>query len=311
MQPINDILILAAIFVAVVLLCFTILTAIGRSRQIARNLERSADIAERADARIDAAFANENPFIGHYYEVMRKNDPEGLDMRLIRAGFLGRNARRVYNIIRLILTAVCFVATWLTIRSLAPGVVPAMIGVFSALVAGTVFIMVNAVLDRLARRRTVEFRRLFPDFMDLLIVCVDAGLSIEAAIDRVAREFMRTKPAFGFHLSIISLEVRAGRPLHEALNNFSVRVGVEEARTLSTMFRQSQELGASIVKTLRVFGQEMRELRLIRAEELANALPVKMLLPLAGFLFPVNLVIVLVPVMIQILRLFSNIGPGG
>lgn len=232
-------------------------------------------------------------------------------MRLIRAGFLGRNARRVYNIIRLLVTAVSFVSTWFVLLGVAPTVAPLILGMFSMLVAGIAFILVNAVLDRLAARRQVEFRRLFPDFMDLLIVCVDAGLSIEAAIDRVAREFMRTKPAFGFHLSIISLEVRAGRPLHEALNNFSTRVGVEEARTLSTMFRQSQELGASIVKTLRVFGQEMRELRLIRAEELANALPVKMLLPLAGFLFPVNLVIVLVPIMMQILRMFINIAPTG
>lgn len=311
MQPITDILILVAIFVSVLLLSFTILSGLGRSRQIARNLERASDLAEREDSRIDAAFANENPFIGHYYEVIRKNDPESLDMRLIRAGFLGRNARRVYNIIRLLVTAASFVSTWFVLLGVAPTVAPLLLGMFSMLVAGIAFILVNAVLDRLAARRQVEFRRLFPDFMDLLIVCVDAGLSIEAAIDRVAREFMRTKPAFGFHLSIISLEVRAGRPLHEALNNFSTRVGVEEARTLSTMFRQSQELGASIVKTLRVFGQEMRELRLIRAEELANALPVKMLLPLAGFLFPVNLVIVLVPIMMQILRMFINIAPTG
>ncbi|MFP1645139.1 type II secretion system F family protein [Pontitalea aquivivens] len=311
MQPITDILILVAIFVSVLLLSFTILSGFGRSRQIARNLERASDVADRDDSRIDAAFANENPFIGHYYEVIRKNDPESLEMRLIRAGFLGRKARRVYNIIRLLVTAVSFVSTWFVFLGVAPTVAPLLLGMFSMLVAGIAFILVNAVLDRLAARRQVEFRRLFPDFMDLLIVCVDAGLSIEAAIDRVAREFMRTKPAFGFHLSIISLEVRAGRPLHEALNNFSTRVGVEEARTLSTMFRQSQELGASIVKTLRVFGQEMRELRLIRAEELANALPVKMLLPLAGFLFPVNLVIVLVPIMIQILRMFINIAPTG
>lgn len=309
MPPITDLLILVAIFVSVLLLSFTILSGIGRSREISRNLDKVSDLAER-DSRIDAAFANENPFIGHYYEVIRKNQPEGLDMRLIRAGFLGRNARKVFNGLRLLLTAAAFISTWFLLLTLAPTATHLLLALLSMLVAGIAFILANAVLDRLASRRQIEFRRLFPDFMDLLIVCVDAGLSIEAAIDRVAREFIRTRPAFGFHLSIISLEVRAGRPLHEALNNFSVRVGVEEARTLSTMFRQSQELGASIVKTLRVFGQEMRELRLIRAEEMANALPVKMLFPLAGFLFPVNLVIVLVPIMIQILRMFINLTPG-
>ena len=80
---------------------------------------------------------------------------------------------------------------------------------------------------------------------------------------------------------------------------------------LATLFRQSQELGASVAKTLRVFSREMRQKRLIRAEEKANSLPIKMLFPLAAFLFPVNLIIVLVPVMIQIMKMFLTMTPGG
>jgi len=136
-------------------------------------------------------------------------------------------------------------------------------------------------------------------------------MSIEAAIDRVAHEFLATKPSFGQHLAIISLEVRAGRPMHEALNNFADRIHLEEARTLSVLFRQSLELGSSVIKTLRVFSKEMRQKRLIMAEEKANALPVKMLFPMAGFLFPVNLIIVLVPIMMQIIELFSTMSPAG
>ena len=136
-------------------------------------------------------------------------------------------------------------------------------------------------------------------------------MSIEAAIDRVAREFLQTQPVFGIHLAIVSLEVRAGRPLHEALNNLASRINLDEARTMAVLFRQSQELGASIIKTLRVYSQEMRQMRLLRAEEKANVLPVKMLLPLAAFLFPVNLVMVLVPSLMRIVEMLTTMTPGG
>jgi len=99
--------------------------------------------------------------------------------------------------------------------------------------------------------------------------------------------------------------------MHEALNNFASRIHLDEARTLSVLFRQSLELGSSVIKTLRVFSKEMRQKRLLMAEEKANALPVKMLFPMAGFLFPVNLIIVLVPIMMQIIELFATMSPGG
>ena len=102
--------------------------------------------------------------------------------------------------------------------------------------------------------------------------------------------------------------MRAGRPLHEALTNFAFRVRLEEARTLSTLFRQSQELGASVVRTLRTYSKEMRQMRLLRAEEKANALPIKMLFPMAAFLFPVNLIIVIVPILWTFLASFKNTG---
>lgn len=146
--------------------------------------------------------------------------------------------------------------------------------------------------------------------MDLLIVCIDAGLSIEMSLDRVSREFYVTDPDFGIHLAIITLEMRAGRRLHEALQHFSERVNIEEARSLATLFRQSEELGTSVTRTLRVFSAEMRDRRIITAEEKANQLPVKMLFPMALFLFPVSLVIVLVPVLITIIKMFRSIGPG-
>ena len=307
----NDTLILVAVFVAVLILIFTIANALTRSRDIRRNLDQVSVEQQQRDARSDEVFGSENENIRHYYEVMRRNDPEGLDMRLIRAGYFSPDAKRSFQLIRLAVTVAVFALVWYLLVNLSEGLSSAMALVLAGLASGIVFILVSAVLDRQAKKNQTAYRRLFPDFMDLLVVCVDSGMSIEAAIDRVAHEFLHTKPSFGQHLSIISLEVRAGRPMHEALNNFATRIQLDEARTLSVLFRHSMELGSSVIKTLRVFSKEMRQTRIIKAEEKANALPVKMLFPMAGFLFPVNLIIVLVPIMMQIMKLFSTMTPGG
>lgn len=307
----NETLILAAIFVAVLIVAFKVISVISRSRAIDRNVRALAIDDAPGDPRVDQIFATDSDIIRHYYEVQKLNDPDGLEMRLIRAGYFSVNAKTYFNIMRLLVAGVVFVLTWYLLTTFSTRVTSSLALLFGAIVSGVSFIGVNVFLDRKALANQTNYRRLFPDFMDLIIVCVDAGLSIEAAIDRVAREFSQTKPGFGNHLAIISLEVRAGRPLHEALSNFSERVKVDEARMLATLFRQSQELGASVAKTLRVFSREMRQKRLIRAEEKANSLPIKMLFPLAAFLFPVNLIIVLVPVMIQIMKMFLTMTPGG
>lgn len=307
----NDSLILVAVFVAVLILIFTIANAVTRSRDIRRNLDQVSVEQQQRDDRSEEVFGSENENIRHYYEVMRRNDPEGLDMRLIRAGYFSPDAKRVFQMIRLTVTVAVFALVWYLVVNLSEGLSSAMALLLAGLASGIVFILVSAVLDRQAKTNQTSYRRLFPDFMDLLVVCVDSGMSVEAAIDRVAHEFLHTKPSFGQHLSIISLEVRAGRPMHEALNNFATRIQLDEARTLSVLFRQSMELGSSVIKTLRVFSKEMRQTRIIKAEEKANALPVKMLFPMAGFLFPVNLIIVLVPILMQIMKLFSTMTPGG
>lgn len=308
----NETLILVSIFTAVLIAAFTLFSLILRRRAINRNFDATNLEAPPSLAQLDQkVFANENATIQHYFDVQQKGNSDSLEMRLIRAGYFERRARPIFIAIRLGVTALSAVAAWYVLLNYVSTANATLSVIGGAVVGGIVFILSNVMLERRELAAQTAYRKLFPDFMDLLIVCVDAGLSIEAAIDRVAREFVQTKPAFGYNLAIISLEIRAGRPLHEALTNFSARVGLEEAKTLATLFRQSQELGASIIKTLRVFSKEMRQTRLIRAEEKANALPIKMLFPLAGFMFPVNLIIVLVPIMIQIVKMFTTMAPGG
>lgn len=298
-------LIYLAVFLAVVIVAFSGLTLYIRNRDIARNID--AATSERSAS--NDIFSTDNEQVSHYFNVQKKNQPDSLEMKLIAAGFLGASAPRLFNLARIAAVVVVTVMMRQMIVRLFPEVNPAAAVLGAAIFGGIAFILCSAVLDYYVSKTEIQNRKLFPDFMDMLIVCVDAGLSIEAAIDRVAREFITTKPVFGTHLAIISLEVRAGRPLHEALNNFAERVRLEEARTLSTLFRQSQELGASVVRTLRVYSKEMRQMRLLRAEEKANSLPIKMLFPMAAFLFPVNLIIVLVPIVITVVRLLTGLTP--
>ncbi|MCI2400425.1 type II secretion system F family protein [Aliiroseovarius subalbicans] len=311
----NQYLILTAVFLSVLLLAFSIVNYFASRQEMRRKISRiqktSSSRQRQVQRQLDQVLTDENDTVRYFFEVLRNKSPNSLPSRLIRAGFFSRRAPFFFNLIRGLLAFSIFAGVWLGVNFLGTSVRPAVIFLFAAAMSGTSFIMASVVLDKLGKKRETEYRKLFPDFMDLLIVCVDAGLGIDSALDRVAREFLQTNPDFGTHLSIIVLELRAGRPIHEALMNFAHQVNLEEARSLATLFRQSMELGASVGKTLRVFSAEMRSLRIIRAEEKANSLPVKMLFPLALFLFPVNLVIVLVPVLLAIVKMFLSLNPPG
>lgn len=306
----TDTLILTAVFLAILIVVFSLLNYINGQRQIRRNIDQVSSTQSARAYDPEALFAENNDSIAYFLEVQRRNLPDSLEMRLIRAGFFSRDAQRSYNLIRVLVAVMAFIGTWLLGQNFPQTGIGLVIFLLAGAVAGASFIICNIFLERMGKKNVTRFRRLFPDFLDLVIVCVDAGMSIEAALDRVAREFLRSKPSFGLNLAVVSLEVRAGRPLHEALNNLAQRINVDEVRTLAVLFRQSQELGASVIKTLRVYSSEMRQLRLLQAEEKANVLPVKMLLPLAVFLFPVNLIMVLVPVLIRIVRMITTMSPG-
>jgi tight adherence protein C len=136
--------------------------------------------------------------------------------------------------------------------------------------------------------------------MDLLVVCADSGLSMEAALDRVGRELGDSYPSLCSNIHIANLEIRAGRTMSEALEHLGDRLGLDEARAFSTLIQQSVELGSSITDALRVYSDDMRHQRLSRAEEKAHALPVKLSLPMMVCIFPVIFVVILLPVFVRL-----------
>lgn len=162
------------------------------------------------------------------------------------------------------------------------------------------YVAPSVYLDRRIARRRDEHRSGFPDFMDLLVVCADAGLSMEAALDRVGRELADSYPSLCSNIHMANLEIRAGRTMTEALEHLADRLGLEEARSFATLIQQSDELGSSITEALRVYSDDMRHKRLSSAEEKAYSLPAKLSLPMMICIFPVLFVVILLPVAVRL-----------
>jgi len=170
------------------------------------------------------------------------------------------------------------------------------------IVAGGVvgYVGPSMYVDRRISARTLQHRSGFPDFMDLLVVCADSGLSLEASFERVGREIGQGYPSLSANIHLTNLEVRAGRALKEALENFADRLALEEARAFATLINQSIDLGSSITDAMRVYSDDMRHKRLSRAEEKAYALPAKLAVPMMVCIFPVLFVVILLPVIVRL-----------
>jgi len=155
-------------------------------------------------------------------------------------------------------------------------------------------------IDHRIKVRKNEHLSGFPDFMDLLVVCADSGLSMEASLDRVGRELGDSYPSLTANIHMANLEIRAGRTMSDALEHLGDRLGIAEARTFATLIAQSAELGSSITEALRVYSDDMRHKRLSRAEEKAYALPAKLSVPMMVCIFPVLFVVILLPVFVRL-----------
>lgn len=155
-------------------------------------------------------------------------------------------------------------------------------------------------IDKRIAARKLEHRSGFPDFMDLLVVCADSGLSMEASLERVGRELGDSYPSLTANIHMTNLEIRAGRALKDALERFADRLALEEARSFATLINQSIDLGSSITDAMRVYSEDMRHQRLSRAEEKAYALPAKLAVPMMVCIFPVIFVVILLPVFVKL-----------
>ena len=169
----------------------------------------------------------------------------------------------------------------------------------------------NLLVAHLARRRRREIFENFPDAADVMLVCMEAGLGLDAALAKVAEEMKRKSLALATELHLTNLEIRAGGSREAALHNLALRTGVEETRTFGTMLTQADRFGTSIGESLRVFSDDLRHKRQVRAEELAAKVPTKMLLPLVLCIFPCISAVILTPAAIRVIRIIGPMLGGG
>jgi tight adherence protein C len=170
--------------------------------------------------------------------------------------------------------------------------------------AGAVgYYLPNVVLSRLVFLRQREIFESFPDAADLLMVCVEAGLGLDAALVKVTEEMRLKSEALAEELHLLNLELRAGSSRDKALRNLAQRTGVEEVQSFATMLIQADRFGTSIGDSLRVFSDMLRTKRRMRAEEMAAKIPLKLLFPMVLCIFPALLLVLLGPAFIQVYRI--------
>ncbi|ETA71196.1 MULTISPECIES: type II secretion system F family protein [Mesorhizobium] len=308
----SPILLSLAIFLAAVALfllaAFVLIPVLQTRRVVAQTLlsegitNRRSLYAQQELNKISAQLP-----VDAYFRSMEKErgEPNALEARLFRAGFYQASAPVIYTLSRLAAVCVGFLAIYALLSRILPPQLPAFVAFGGSALFGLACIVVPSIaLDRFENAQKKIYRRGFPDFMDMMITCADAGMSLEAAVERVGAELAGTHKWLGIQLSIMNLQLRAGKPLREALRELSDRVGLEEARALAVLFRQSEELGTSLTDALRVYSDEMRGQRIMNAEERANALPVKMMIPLGLCIFPVVMMVVMLPVVIRMKGIF-------
>jgi tight adherence protein C len=172
------------------------------------------------------------------------------------------------------------------------------------MIAGAVFLLghlaTNFFLRRRIQERTGKLTRALPDALDLMVVCLEAGLGLNATIGRVGEERAEAKDILGDEFAQVALELRNGRSRADALRSLGDRNGVDDLKSLVGLIIQSDRLGASMARTLRTHADLLRTKRRQRAEEAARKLPVKMLFPLAFLILPVLFVVTTGPALLKL-----------
>lgn len=242
-----------------------------------------------------------NFFIGDKELPDRFNN---MSRRLHQAGYRGNRAVRIFWGLRIFLAiAVGFAGLLIALLSNASMQDFLVLAGVSAL-AG--YMLPALTVFRKARARVLEMRETLPDALDLIVVCVEAGMGVDAALNRVGREQNAQGLALGEELLLATQEMQAGAPRKDALLRLSDRVGVDEFRQLVTFLTQSEEMGGSIARSLRVYAETMRDKRSQAAEEAARKTVIKLIFPLVFFILPAIFIILLVPPGLGIMEMLSN-----
>ncbi len=303
----------ALVFLAVVTVSAAVYRmASGRNTVVDERLKDISVTGDRGDLRLMVGAGRDSlleRFLGRFSKLVPQAfRPDDVRTMLVRAGFRRASAVHAY------IGAKLLFAVLVPIAVLSPGV---LLGrgssgfvVLAAALALLGWFLPNLYVARRTANRKTEITHALPDALDLMVVCVEAGLGLNAAILRVGQETRLTSPELSSELRLVNQEILAGKPRAEALRNLAERTGVDDMKSLVAMLVQTDKLGTSIAASLRIQADSLRTKRRNRAEEAARKVAVKLVFPLVLFIFPELLVVLIGPGMIQLFRALSKVATG-
>jgi tight adherence protein C len=243
--------------------------------------------------------------VAHWLIPSSEIERNGTVKRLTHAGYRAPNTLETYYLIKGVLTVALP-----TIALFATRFFPELSGTKVLFIAGIAafigMIGPSYVLDKLVIRHMKLLRDGFPDALDLLVVCVESGLGLAAAIERVAREVGVSHAELATELALVNAEMRAGVDRSKALRNLADRTGLDDIRGLVSMLIQAMRFGTSIADTLRIYSEEFRDRRMQKAEETAATISTRLIFPLVFCLFPSFFTVAIGPAVIRFIDVFAQ-----
>jgi len=314
MAPFVEIVSELLIFGAVMLMTLAVMREAQRIMEQRRRLGGQAAAGNLSTPSLLARRASENAFfrwVQHSTSISDPDERNQLRQSLMLAGFSSPNAAIWYVIARFSL-AILLPVLFILLQSMKAkpetglGVV-----IWPLILCAVGLLAPSRILKALASSRQQQLEFEFPDALDLMVVCVEAGLSLDAAFVRVGQETKESHPRISEEYERVSEQLRAGRARPDALRAMADRTGVPAIKSFAALLIQTEMLGAGIAQTLRTFSSEMRETRFIKAEEKAMRIPVLMTIPLVACILPVIVTALLLPAMIDVVRTLMPALTGG
>lgn len=297
--------IIAIVFTTSFLLAYALLYFIALRRDPVR--ARLEKLAEQGGVGSEAGYNMRGSLLGKGIDLLASNthDVSALRERLASAGIFRHSAAYDYYLITLICTLVGLSACAITGLQLHLSTIKiVLMSLGGAIVGG---LLPRFYVSHLISKRREAIRRAVPNMLDLLVVCVEAGLSFSAGIQKLSEEMKNGCPELAQELKIVTQEILIGKPKSDVLRMLANRTEVEELRSLAVTLIQADRLGTSIGTSLRVLADSMRFKRRQRAEEAANKVSVKLVFPLVLLIFPELLIVLVGPAMINIFRTLQDV----
>jgi tight adherence protein C len=245
--------------------------------------------------------------VGDSFKPKKTAELSKLRTRLIQAGLRQHNAPAVFWGVKIGMLAVGAALAVLVNVALLAGAKQQLV-LMDYLCLPALFLFAPGLwLDKKIEARKKAIQNGLPDALDLLVVCVEAGMGMDQAVHRVSLEMKATCPVLSEELRLLTLELRAGKSRREGLKNLAGRIGLDDVNSLVALLIQADLFGTSVAATLRVYADSMRTKRFQKAEEIAAKLPVKMLLPLIFFILPPLFIVIMGPGVIRLMHVLSTI----